>query len=52
MSKEKDRKSSLFRENTLEKEVDKKNKGDVFSLNGLFLFYEEISFFLSGFSLR
>ena len=45
MSKEKDRKSSLFiRENTLDKEVDKKNKEDVFSLNDLFLFYEEISF--------
>ena len=31
MSKEKERKSSLFiRENTLDKEVDKKNKRDVF----------------------
>ena len=39
MSKEKDRKSSLFiRENTLDKEVDKKNKEDVFSLNDLFFF--------------
>ena len=44
MSKEKDRKSSLFiRENTLDKAIDKKNKEDVFSLNDLFLFYEEIS---------